>query len=32
MDFERVLDTSIYAYKNWMEGEIVEGSHIDRYW
>ena len=33
MDFERVLDTAnIYAYKNWMEGEIVEGPHIDRYW
>ena len=33
MDFERVMDTAnIYAYKNWMEGEIVEGPHIDRYW
>jgi len=33
MDMERVLDTSnIYAYANWIEGEIVEGPHIDRYW
>ena len=33
MDMERVLDTSnIYAYKNWIEGEIVEGPKIDRYW
>ena len=33
MDFERVMDNAnIYAYKNWMEGEIVEGPHIDRYW
>jgi hypothetical protein len=33
MDVERVLDNlNIYAYKNWIEGEIVEGPHIDRYW
>ena len=33
MDYERVMDNAnIYAYKNWMEGEIVEGPHIDRYW
>jgi len=33
MDFERVMDTAnLYAYKNWLEGEIVEGPHIDRYW
>ena len=33
MDMERVMDTSnIYAYANWIEGEIVEGPHIDRYW
>ena len=33
MDMERVLDNlNIYAYKNWIEGEIVEGPHIDRYW
>ena len=33
MDFERVMDNAnIYAYKNWMEGEIVEGPHIDKYW
>lgn len=33
MDVERVLDNlNIYAYQNWIEGEIVEGPHIDRYW
>ena len=33
MDIERVLDTAnIYTYKNWIEGEIVEGPRIDRYW
>lgn len=33
MDVERVLDNlNMYAYKNWIEGEIVEGPHIDRYW
>ena len=33
MDIERVLDNAnLYAYKNWIEGEIVEGPHIDRYW
>ena len=33
MDMERVMDTSnIYAYANWIEGEIVELPYIDRYW
>jgi hypothetical protein len=33
MDIERVMDTAnIYTYKNWIEGEIVEGPRIDRYW
>ena len=33
MDVERVLDTmNLYAYKNWIEGEVVEGPHIDKYW
>lgn len=33
MDIERVMDTAnIYTYKNWIEGEIVEGPKIDRYW
>lgn len=33
MEFERTLDSvNLYAYKNWMEGEIVEGPIIDRYW
>ena len=33
MEFERTLDaTNLYAYKNWMNGELVEGPIIDRYW
>jgi hypothetical protein len=33
MDIERVMDTAnIYVYKNWIEGEVVEGPRIDRYW
>jgi len=32
-DFERVLDElGIYVYKNWDEGELVEGPVIDRHW
>lgn len=33
MEFERTMDNAdLYAYKNWMEGEIVDGPNIDRYW
>jgi len=33
MDVERVLDNqNIYTYANWLDGEIVEGPHIDKYW
>ena len=33
MEFEKTLDNSnLYAYKNWMCGELVEGPVIDRYW
>jgi len=33
MEFERTLDaTNIYAYKNWFNGELVEGPVINRYW
>src|SRR6056300_2020202 len=32
-DFERVLDElDIYVYKNWCDGEVVEGPKIDRHW
>jgi hypothetical protein len=32
LDFERVIDElDIYAYKNWMEGEIVEGPIHEKY-
>jgi len=31
-DFERVLDElDIYVFKNWLEGELVSGPHINRY-
>ena len=33
MDVERVLDNqNIYTYANWIDGEVVEGPHIDKYW
>lgn len=33
LEFERTLDqTELYAYKNWMLGEIVDGPHVSRYW
>jgi len=32
LDFERVLDDSdLYAYKNWINGEIVDGPLIKKY-
>jgi len=32
-DFERVLDElDIYVYKNWKDGELVDGPKIDRHW
>jgi hypothetical protein len=33
MQVDGVLDNmNVYAYKNWIEGEIVEGPQIERYW
>jgi hypothetical protein len=33
LEFEKVLDTSdVYAYKNWIKGEILEGPYLDRHW
>lgn len=33
MQFDAVLDNlNVYAYKNWIEGEIVDGPHVERYW
>lgn len=32
LDFERVLDDAdLYAYKNWIQGELVDGPEIKRY-
>lgn len=33
IEFERVLDqTDMYAYENWISGELVEGPNVSRYW
>jgi len=33
LEFERTLDTvEIFAYKNWILGEVVAGPEIGRYW
>lgn len=33
LEFERTLDNAeIFAYKNWILGELVEGPKIGRYW
>lgn len=33
IEFERTMDNAeIFAYKNWILGELVEGPHISRYW
>jgi len=32
-DFERVLDeVDLYVYKNWEDGELLEGPNVDRHW
>lgn len=32
LDFERVLDEAdLYAYKNWLVGELVDGPNVGRY-
>ncbi len=32
-DFERVIDElDIYVYKNWKDGELVQGPDIERHW
>ncbi len=33
LEFERVLDQmDMYAYENWIKGELVEGPIVSRYW
>lgn len=33
MQIDFVLDTlNVYAYANWLEGEVVDGPHIESYW
>lgn len=32
-DFERVIDElDLYVYKNWEDGELASGPHIERHW
>lgn len=32
-DFERVLDEmDLYVYKNWEDGELIEGPKVERHW
>lgn len=32
-DFERVIDElDIYVYKNWKDGELIQGPDIERHW
>lgn len=33
LEFEKVLDTSdVYAYKNWIQGEVLDGPKLSRHW
>jgi hypothetical protein len=33
LEFEGILDNlHLYAFKNWINGEVVDGPHISRYW
>jgi hypothetical protein len=33
LEFERTLDNAeVFAYKNWILGELVEGPNVGRYW
>lgn len=33
LEFEKVLDTAdVYAYKNWIKGEVLEGPKLNRHW
>lgn len=33
LEFEKVLDTSdLYAYKNWIQGELLDGPKLSRHW
>ena len=33
LDFERVLDSvHLYAYENWLKGELIEGPKVEKHW
>jgi hypothetical protein len=33
LEFEKILDTTdVYAYKNWIKGEVLEGPKLGRHW
>lgn len=32
-EFERTLDkTGVYAYQNWLNGELISGPDVERFW
>ena len=33
IEFDQFLDDlNVYKYKNWFDGEVVDGPHLSRYW
>jgi hypothetical protein len=33
IEFDQFLDDlNVYSYKNWFEGEVIDGPHLSRYW
>ena len=33
IEFENIIDSlDIYAFENWIDGEVVSGPHFERYW
>ena len=33
IEFDKFLDDlNVYSYENWLDGEIVDGPHLTRYW
>jgi|TARA_B100001094_G_scaffold200441_1_gene194471 hypothetical protein len=33
IEFDKFLDDlNVYSYDNWLEGEVVDGPHLTRYW
>lgn len=33
IEFDKFLDDlNVYSYENWLDGEIIDGPHLSRYW